>query len=76
MSDCFVAFSSALEVRDFVSIASRQYFPIAVESDNMQADAKSIMSICALGFDRPLHVRIPETADGTEFFSAVRSYMK
>ena len=75
MRECYVSFASALEVRDFVNIATKQLFSIRVERGNMQANAKSILSLCSLGFHCPLRVVIPEQADGTEFFSAVRSYV-
>lgn len=75
MRECYVSFASALEVRDFVNIATKQLFTIRVERDNMQANAKSILSLCSMGFNCPLHVVIPEQADGTEFFSAVRNYV-
>lgn len=75
MRECYVSFASALEVHDFVTIATRQYFPIQVERDNLRTDAKSIMSLCSMGFNRPLHVLIPETADAAEFLSEVKAYV-
>lgn len=75
MRECYVSFASALEVYDFVSIATRQYFPIEVERDNLRTNAKSIMSLCSMGFNRPLHVLIPETADASEFLSEVKAYV-
>ncbi|MBP3633830.1 MAG: HPr family phosphocarrier protein [Oscillospiraceae bacterium] len=74
MRECYVSFTSALEVHDFVSIATKQYFPIQVERDNLRTDAKSIMSLCSMGFNRPLHVLIPESADSDAFFAAVEPY--
>lgn len=74
MRECYVSFASALEVHDFVSIATKQYFPIQVERDNLRTDAKSIMSLCSMGFNRPLHVMIPESADADAFFTAVEPY--
>ena len=74
MRECYVSFASALEVHDFVAIATRQRFSIRVERDHMQADAKSIMSLCSMGFNRPLHVMIPEQADAEAFLSAVKPY--
>ena len=75
MRECYVSFASALEVHDFVSIATRQYFPIRVERDNLSTDAKSIMSLCSMGFNRPLHVLIPESADAFAFISEVSAYV-
>jgi len=75
MRECYVSFASALEVHDFVNIATKQLFPIQVERDNMQANAKSIMSLCSMGFNRPLHVLLPEQADASEFLHAVEHYV-
>lgn len=74
MRECYVSFASALEVHEFVSIATKQYFPIVVEHGNLKTNAKSIMSLCAMGFNRPLHVLIPAEADAAAFFSAVTPY--
>lgn len=75
MHECYVSFASALEVYDFVSIATKQQFRIQVERDNLKTDAKSIMSLCSMGFNRPLHVILPETADAESFLSAVKAYL-
>ena len=75
MRDCYVSFASAMEVHDFVSIATRQHFPIQVERDNLKTDAKSIMSLCSMGFNRPLHVTLPECPDADEFLAAVKAYL-
>ena len=75
MCDCYVSFASALEVHEFVSIATRQYFPIRMEQGNLQTDAKSIMSLCSMGFNRPIHMFYPATADAGEFLAAVKPYM-
>lgn len=75
MRECYVSFASALEVYDFVSIATHQEFPIEVERDNLRTNAKSIMSLCSMGFNRPLHVIIPETADASGFLSEVKAYV-
>ena len=75
MHECYVSFASALEVYDFVSIATKQEFPIKVERGDLKTDAKSIMSLCSMGFNRPLHVLMPANADADGFLSAVRAYI-
>ncbi|MBQ9967468.1 MAG: hypothetical protein IJO88_01940 [Oscillospiraceae bacterium] len=75
MRECYVSFASALEVYDFVSIATGQGFPIKVECAGLKTDAKSIMSLCSMGFNKPLHVLLPANADAEDFFSAVRAYI-
>lgn len=75
MRECYVSFASALEVHDFVSIATKQSFPIQVERDNLKTTAKSIMSLCAMGFNRPLHVTLPESAAVEDFLDAVKAYL-
>ncbi len=75
MRECYVSFASALEVQDFVSIATKQQFFIQVERDNMRTNAKSILSMCSMGFNRPLHLILPESADTEGFLSAVKAYL-
>ena len=75
MCECYVSFASALEVHEFVSIATKQQFPIQVERDNLLTSAKSIMSLCSMGFNRPLHVLFPAAADSAAFLTAVRPYV-
>ena len=76
MGECYVSFSSASEVMEFVSIATRQYFPIQLEMDNLRTSATSIMSIFAMGFNRPLRVVIADSnADASLFFSQLAPYL-
>ena len=75
MRECYVSFASALEVHDFVSIATKQLFPIRMEQGNLQTNAKSIMSLCSMGFNRPIHMLFPAAADATAFLDAVKPYM-
>ena len=72
MHECYVSFVSAGDVRDFVEIATKQYFPIHVEQGDMCTDAKSIMSLFSMGLNRPLHVVVQDCEANTEdFFSEV-----
>ena len=76
MREYYVSFASAKEVHEFVSIATRQFFSIHVERENLRTDAKSIMSLFSMGLNRPLRVVISDAeADATPFLSAVRPYL-
>lgn len=76
MKKYYVSFSSAAEVHDFVSIATRQLFPVQVERNNQCSDAKSIMSIFSMGLNRPMRLVLPDAAvDATDFLSAVAPYL-
>ena len=56
MRECYVSFASAKEVHEFVSIATRQFFPIHVEQEDLRLNAKSIMSLFCMGLNRPFRV--------------------
>ena len=75
MRECYVSFASALEVHEFVNIVTKQFFPVQVEHGSMKVNAKSIMSLCSMGFNRPLHVLFPEQADADAFLTAVSPYV-
>ena len=76
MRECFVSFASARDVLNFVEIATKQFFPIRVERDNMQTDATSIMSLFCMGLNRPLRVVIRDPdADLTSFLALVEPYL-
>ena len=64
MGECFVSFSSVKDVHAFVTLATRQIFPLHVEDGQMHTDGKSIMSLCCMGLNRPLRVRYPLEEQG------------
>lgn len=74
MQEYYVSFSSASEVHSFVSIATKQLFPVRVERDELCTDAKSIMSLFTLGLNRPLRLVLPE-GDTDSFLTAVEPYL-
>ena len=43
MCECVVKFSDPMEIRDFVTLATRQAFPIRVEHGGLTTSATSIM---------------------------------
>ena len=73
MAECFVSFTSVKDVHDFVSIATRQFFPLHVENGQMQTDGKSIMSLCCMGLNRPIRVLYP--VEEQAFLQAVEAYL-
>ena len=76
MHECFVSFSSASEVMAFVSIATKQFFPIHVEQGDLTTSATSIMSIFSMGLNRPLRVLVADAAEGAaRFLSQVQPYL-
>ena len=76
MREYYVSFASATEVHEFVSIATRQFFPIHVEREGLCANAKSIMSLFSMGLNRPLRLVISAAeADADPFLSAVHPYL-
>lgn len=75
MQECYVLFESVSQIRDFVSIATKQKFEIRLEQDNMSTSATSIMSIFSMGLHRPIRVVVPNAqVDTAPFFQAVQSY--
>ena len=76
MRECFVSFSSASDVMAFVTIATKQFFPIHVELGDLITSATSIMSIFSMGLNRPLRVLVGDTGEGAAlFFSQVQPYL-
>lgn len=76
MRECYVSFASAADVKEFVEIAMKQYFPVHAEQEGLKTDAKSIMSLFSMGFNRPIHVMVDETdADTSSFFSQVSPFL-
>jgi len=76
MSECYVRFTSAHDVMEFVSIATKQYFPIQVEYGDLKTSATSIMSIFSIGFHCPVRVVLPAAGEHAEaFFSQVQPYL-
>lgn len=55
-----VHFSCVNDVREFVSLATVQGFPIFVEDGKQIVDAKSFMEMFTLDFSAPLQLRVDE----------------
>ena len=70
MCDCTVSFSTPIEIRDFVTLATRQTVPIHVEHGGLQTSATSIMSLFCMGLNRPLRVLSAASEDDAAHFLA------
>ena len=70
MCECVVKFSDPMEIRDFVTLATRQAFPIRVEHGGLTTSATSIMSLFCMGLNRPLRVLSAASEDDAAHFLA------
>lgn len=70
MCECTVSFSTPIEIRDFVTLATRQTFPIHVEHGGLKTSATSIMSLFCMGLNRPLRVLSAASEDDAALFLA------
>ena len=74
MRDCYLSFSTVDEIREFVSLATRQSFPIEIEHGSHRASATAIMSLFCMGLHTPVHVVAPNVPESISFFTAIASY--
>ena len=58
MREFTVIFHSVKEIGEFVSIANHQPFSVQLLYGTTVLDASSILSLCCLGLNRPLTVRV------------------
>ena len=65
-----VMFRSVKEIGEFVSIANRQSFSVSTV-----LDASSILSLCCLGLNRPLTVRVCGGEQSEDFCRAIQPYL-
>ena len=70
MCECTISFSTPMEIRDFVTLATRQTFPIHVENGGLKTSATSIMSLFCMGLNRPLRVLSAASEDDAAYFLA------
>ena len=76
MRECYVRFTSADDVKNFVSIATKQYFPIHIERGDLKTSATAIMSIFSMGLNCPLRVVLSDAGERAEaFLSQVQPYL-
>ena len=70
MCECTISFSTPMEICDFVTLATRQTFPIHVEHGGLKTSATSIMSLFCMGLNRPLRVLSAASEDDAAYFLA------
>ena len=75
MREFTVMFRSVKEIGEFVSIANRQSFSVQLLSGTAVLDASSILSLCCLGLNRPLTVRVCDGAQSEHFCREIQPYV-
>ncbi len=75
MREFTVMFRSVQEIGDFVSLTNRQSFSVQLLYNGVVLDASSILSVCALGLNRPMIVRLRDDAQTESFCTAIQPYL-
>ena len=70
-----VMFRSVKEIGEFVSIANRQSFSVQLLYGSTVLDASSILSLCCLGLNRPLTVRVCGGEQSEDFCRVIQPYL-
>ena len=68
MQEFKISLHSFEQVREFVKIACKQTFPIAVGNEQQIIDGKDLMGMFSLDYSRPLTVRPDCSAEEFAFF--------
>ena len=74
MRECYISFGSADQIRDFVSLATRQPCPVRVEREGYATVATSIMGLFGMGLHTLLRVMAPDVPEMAEFFTELAVY--
>lgn len=75
MREFTVIFHSVKEIGEFVSIANRQTFSVQLLYGTTVLDAGSILSLCCLGLNRPLTVRVCDGAQSEAFCREIQPFL-
>ncbi len=75
MREFSVIFRSVKEIGEFVSIANRQSFSVQLLYGSTVLDAGSILSLCCLGLNRPLTVRVCAGEQSEEFCREIQRFL-
>ena len=75
MREFSVIFRSVKEIGEFVSIANRQPFSVQLLYGSTVLDAGSILSLCCLGLNRPLTVRVCAGEQSEEFCREIQRFL-
>mgnify|MGYP003295703600 CR=1 FL=1 len=74
LRECYISFDSAAQIRDFVSLATRQPCPVRVQRDGFDTIATSIMSLFGMGLHTILCVVAPNVPEMADFFTQLSAY--
>lgn len=69
-----IKFNSIEEVKKFVNIAGKYGYEIELERDGHTVDAKSIMGVLSLGFEKPLNL-IASTENALSLKKEIEDYL-
>ena len=69
-----IKFNSVEEVKKFVNIVGKYGYEIELERDGYKVDAKSIMGVLSLGFERPLNL-IAFTENAIRLQKEIQGYL-
>lgn len=75
MREFTVMFRTVKEIGEFVSIANHQPFSVQLLCGTAVLDASSILSLCCLGLNRPLTVRVCGEEQSEHFCREIQPYL-
>lgn len=72
--ECYISFATASQIRDFVTLATRQPCPVRVQRDGYDTIATSIMGLFGMGLHTLLRVVAPDVPEMADFFTQLSVY--
>ena len=70
----YISFATASQIRDFVTLATRQPCPVRIQRDGYDTIATSIMGIFGMGLHTLLRVVAPDVPEMADFFTELSVY--
>lgn len=70
----YISFASASQIRDFVTLATRQPCQVRIQREGYDTTATSIMGIFGMGLHTLLRVVAPDVPEMADFFAALSVY--
>lgn len=70
-----IRFASLNDVREFVSLATLQTYPVKVVDGERTVNAKSFMEMFTLDFSQPLSVEVGGEENQTAFAKAAKKFL-
>ena len=71
MQEFHIALHSFQEVREFISLATVQPFPVLVGNDIQQVNGKSFIGMVSLDYSRPLRVQADGDSQAIQSFRGI-----